>query len=172
MPRSIWPPSYDLEQGLFCRNNASEISSCLHPPGRIKRTTATKCKANHAYARHSSARWHSGRYVSKGSAGPVVLASSIDRHPYASGFKYFDTANALRPNTATDEQLLTRVRPQQQSVSWGSRGLVGLPQAKSPATGIVLIETWAFAMPISGLCSLPSWAARLNRHGAGDYPRW
>lgn len=41
----LWP-----RRGCLCRNNASEVSSCLHSCGRIKQTAATKCRANHAYA--------------------------------------------------------------------------------------------------------------------------
>jgi hypothetical protein len=52
VPSPNMAPTYDLEWGFLCRDNASEISSYLHSSGRIKQTAVAKCRANYAYARH------------------------------------------------------------------------------------------------------------------------
>lgn len=186
VPKSIWPPSLDLQGAFICRNNASEISPYLHLSGRIKQTADTKCRANHAYAMLLVLR--SG--IQGGmSARAMRPASSVDRHQSLLGVKQFDAANALQPYNGrgppaayvgTITAATWESGFEEKGWAWGDRIILGLivpgmhrtslwqspprgPAAgevePETAVGIVLIDTETLAVPISGLCSLLSWAA-------------
>lgn len=123
---SIWPPSCDLQGASLCRINASEVSSYLHSSWKDQTDSRYQMQGEPRLCQPLVLRSGiQGRMSARAMRAPLAPASPVDRHLCLLGVEQFDTANALQPYTAVDHQLLTWVRPRQQSVSRDLKETVG-----------------------------------------------